>query len=463
MRITEQTKSGYFWLPSNPNNKVCGILKFFDGGKIELEMMDFFENETIFITDFSLPKIIGIIEKDQWVILEQCYYKVRKSGVIKSLIHVNYALVDNNTFSMPFDDINSDKINVIRFAVDGLDEWFSENISDERYSTWRSQPHHTVNYIPPNEVFYHLKNEMEIKIIFHFNMKIGDLKPKITKQTYIELISQKTQSLNEFSAIIRKLTHFFCFAINQIVSIKDVSIIHNSKLISLYYQSNPYTREIPDVEYRMLLFNDQLANSFLGNYFDRWLEIYEKFEASMDLYFGYKTGAHKYIESNFLFLAQALEVYHRKVSNETLKEKNEFQELKQRIVNLAWQICSKEEIEWLSDKLRFGNELSFRKRLKEIIQPFCKHIANNSKKCKSIINTIVDTRNYLTHYDNNKNSDSNIAQGNEFAFYCLKMEALLQVTFLKELGFSIEQIDNIVENEANQINSIKTIKNKLKI
>ena len=39
MRIEkEYIKSGYFWLPEQPDNKIPGILTILDGGDIELDV-----------------------------------------------------------------------------------------------------------------------------------------------------------------------------------------------------------------------------------------------------------------------------------------------------------------------------------------------------------------------------------------------------------------------------------------
>jgi len=53
----------------------------------------------------------------------------------------------------------------------------------------------------------------------------------------------------------------------------------------------------------------------------------------------------------------------------------------------------------------------------------------------------VDTRNYLTHYD--PKSEHKSADGMPLYVLCEKMEALLQLHFLKTLSFSDEQIEAV--------------------
>ena len=60
-----------------------------------------------------------------------------------------------------------------------------------------------------------------------------------------------------------------------------------------------------------------------------------------------------------------------------------------------------------------------------------------------LINLIVDTRNYLTHYDSDLESDA--AKGEDLYILCLKMELLFELHFLYLMGFSAEQIQSIAD------------------
>jgi hypothetical protein len=105
--------------------------------------------------------------------------------------------------------------------------------------------------------------------------------------------------------------------------------------------------------------------------------------------------------------------------------------------------CPAGKKDWLKDRLIYGNEINLRKRIKKIIEPF-KELIGDPKSRKKLITNIVDTRNYLTHFD--KSSKHKAISGGDLAFLCFKMEALLQLHFLQVLGFTKSEISVVLNN-----------------
>ena len=120
-------------------------------------------------------------------------------------------------------------------------------------------------------------------------------------------------------------------------------------------------------------------------------------------------------------------------------DETEFEELVEHLVDQ----CPEEKREWLSDKLNYGNEVSLSKRLRNIIKPFKDAIGNRTKR-ESLINKIVKTRNYLTHYDQSLELEA--AQGDALWSLYLKMELLFQLHLLHLIGFNREEINSIMTN-----------------
>ena len=207
----------------------------------------------------------------------------------------------------------------------------------------------------------------------------------------------------------------------------------------LYYPSLPFTKNAPKIDRHRMLFRFVQIRKDAERIFNNWLVAYEEIDPALNLYFSTKTGAHKYIDGKFLALVQGLETYHRRTSSEKLMEDDVFKELTCSLIEK----CAESGRDWLSGRLRHGNELNLGRRIKSIIGPF-KDLFGSSKDRDKLIRSIVHTRNYLTHYD--KSLEQKAATGRELWILCLRMEAIFQLHLLQVLGFTQDEIKSVFNN-----------------
>lgn len=451
MRIIEEhINSGYFWLPSQPENKIPGTLKISDGGEIELEIIGNFENSLESFNDnLILPRIVGYIEKDGYVTLDDCFYREKNisSGCIsKSFVHVNKVLSGAH-----YGENEELTFSTFKFAVEGLDEWL--NICGIKVDHDFANKAATIKYKSPPEESFMLNNRLKLTFTFGWTLPGAPIftEAKITQKAYIKLSSEKPIPLTEFISTAHRIINLLCFALDETVSIKDVAATsielqekiseekHIPVSIKIFYPSLPFSEIPPKIKWHSMLFRFSHIRENAVEIFNNWLNAYEEIEPSFNLYFASKTGAHKYLNGKFLSLAQGLETYHRRTSNETRMDEKKYETLASNLL----EACPKESQEWLSEKLEYGNEINLGTRIKRVIEPFKKHIGNSKVRGK-IIRSIVDTRNYFTHYD--EALKNNAASGEELWYLCMKMEAIFQIHFLKRLGFASEQIEVLINN-----------------
>ena len=169
-----------------------------------------------------------------------------------------------------------------------------------------------------------------------------------------------------------------------------------------------------------------------------WLACYGDIDSAMNLYFAAKTGAHSYLNSRFLALAHALEVLHRRSSLETVMPESEFDDLLKELIAS----CPSNRRGWLKSRMTFANELGLRSRLKENFSAFHSHFGGKNE-VKILINSIVDTRNYFTHYT--KELEGKATQGKKLLQLCGKLELLFQLHLLNRIGFSASEIQEICQ------------------
>ncbi|KII01997.1 HEPN domain-containing protein [Klebsiella pneumoniae] len=448
MRIVDEyNKSGFFWLPDNEEVKIPGILSIKDGGKIELEIIGDFNDD--FLSSNKIPRIIGHVEKDGLVTLDNCFYTRRKiafGGISKSNIHAHKALC--GAAWLPNKPV---LFNTFSFEVDCLDEWVDISGINVEHD-WENKTA-KISYNPPEKIIINLDNGMSLEICFAYTLPgfPTHKEAKVTQRTYFKLGSKELRTLDEYTAIAYKITNLMCFAMDGIISMKNVSatslaifdVFSNDekhiKHINIFYESISYSEKAPTRNPHEMLFTYWTIKDSAQEVFNNWINAYEFLNPAFNLYFSTKLGAHKYLEGKFLALAQGLETYHRRTSNETLMTADAFESLVADILKS----CPKENIEWLQGRLKNGNEINLGKRLKRIIEPFKQYLGSSSERNK-ILRKIVDTRNYLTHY--NKDLEVTYAKGKDLLLLCYKMEAIFNLHFLNVLGFTDEEIKKIVSN-----------------
>lgn len=451
MRIEEEfVKTGYFWLPENEDRKIPGTLTISNGGDIELEVVGLFDESIQALNgNDDLSRIIGHIEKDGLVTLDNCFYTKKNisfGGISKSKVCVNRVLS-----GAAYDKDEPVTFNSLSFSVDCFDEWVG--ISGIKVNNDWENKTAAITYKPPENVDYQLDNGMQLEICFAYTLPgfPNTTEAKITQRAYFKLVSEGLRPLSEFTEMAYKLTNLMCFAIDETVTLNNLFATsseiqreigegkRHSVPIRVYYPSIPFSEKAPKKSWHQMLFNYGAIKSNAQDVFNNWINAYEIIAPALSLYFSTKIGAQKYLDGKFLALAQGLETYHRRTSDEKLMDSDEFELLVSKIV----ETCPEQHLEWLKGRLMHGNEINLGKRLKRIIEPF-KDRLGNSKERNSLLRKIVDTRNYLTHY--NEDLKDSAAQGKELWGLCQKMEIIFQLHFLKVIGFSDEEISVVIEN-----------------
>jgi hypothetical protein len=292
-----------------------------------------------------------------------------------------------------------------------------------------------------------------LHIFFGYTLPGSDntTEARITHQTYFKLSSNDTKEFSEFSKIIHQITYLLGFAVDSTVTISEVSATSNEIVreiseektrpvtMKLYYPSLPFSDNAPKIDIDRMLFRFADIRENAENVFNKWFSTYSVIRPSLGLYFSAVSGDHKYLDGKFLALAQGLETYHRRTSNETLKDEAEFRAM---IASILWS-CPKQNRRWLRGRLYHGNEINLGQRIKRIIEPYKSYIGSQKQR-KKFIRNVVNTRNYLTHYSEELEKDS--LKGSELWSLCQKMEAVFQLHLLQQLGFEELDIQRILSN-----------------
>ena len=418
MRIKEEfKKSGYFWLPSEPDRKLPGTLSISDGGHIELEVFGHFENSAEVLLNANLrpiERIVGHIEKNECVTLDDCHYKTLPlslmGGISKSIIRVGKAFT-----GIGYDEGESPVFNTLTFSVEGIDEWVG--ISGISFEPHFEESTATISYQRPEDISINLDNGMRLLITFHWTPPGAPLikEAKISQKTYFQLVTEEERELKEFTSVAHKITKFLCFAIDKTVSLDGMEATADKDLgegqtrrvpVNIYYSSLPYSKDEPKIRQHDMLLGFAKIQSDVEKKIKNWIGAYEETYPAFDLYFSAKRDEQRYLDEKFLTLTRGLEAYHKRKFDE-------------------------------------NRSVPLDQRIKCIIELF-KEIIENEDNRRNLICKIVSTRRDLTH--SNLDLDPQTPEGKDLWPLYLKTELLFQLLLLWSIGFSLEDINSIVAN-----------------
>lgn len=409
MKIEKPFKvSGYFWLPSDEENRLYGTLKVEDGGKIELEILGSFPRNNI-----KMDRIVGKIEGGEYVTLEKCFaltlnINVKIEWMVKNKIHVStlykYIAYEENEKIL---------FNSFSFSVDGLNEW----LNIRKIKTDSLPNHHIIRHEEIENIKYNLDGNIKLKFQISITTHMAHYESSMRQSSRIKLVSNEKKSLEYFTKLANKIVNFLSFAIDESINIKDIQVTNsdivrecNTKKyplkIEVYGQVMHFLKDSPEIKFYTMLFQYTAIEESFEEKINSWIDAYDVIEPALNLFFSVRYNPSQYVESEFLSLAQALETYHRQL---------------------------------------YKTKITLRDRLKEIINPFHEYIGND-EVIEELIENIKVTRNYYTHYDDKLINRTTPCR--ELSSLSKKMEGILQLAFLRKIGFNSIEIKKIFDGSS---------------
>jgi hypothetical protein len=180
-----------------------------------------------------------------------------------------------------------------------------------------------------------------------------------------------------------------------------------------------------------------------GMVFRLWLEHAERLRPIRALYFLAVYGEN-YVQGRFLALVQAVEGFHRRFRDGVYMEPTDFQA---KVVGpLAAAIPSdldRSLQEALRSRSQYGNDYSLRRRLKALFAEHQLALDQVVPNAASFIEAIVAQRNRLTH--STPETDGTGFDAEEWLRLNFLLRVLLEMCFLKAMGFADEQVRRLAE------------------
>lgn len=414
-------KKGEFWFENDEENKFCGKI---------IDETNSFYLKTDLDKSLNIPKkkltIIGKIGN-----LSITLYKCSlTNNNFEKIFLVRYIFENyNNETKLNFNNI------IVQYH--NLENWIEKDSFDVTYEN-------NTPIIAPmkKEISYNYENG-DIKFILDYSTSIKPNSFTIEKKYHIQLESETPQNFDQILKNIKSLKNFLTLAMYNQTNFKNISCHINGSNkrnnITVYSKLFDYTPTEFTRYYSLLYFSDIELKSDI---FERWFDIYDKFKPLFDIYF-MNFSENITIEYQFLSYTQALEAYMRKNENfmdlfmDSKKYEIVINELKEYVHN---SIMERDQRQSWENKILFGNEVSLRKRLKDLIRSLndfdiTQKITNGN--FEEFIDNVVGFRNYYTHYAHDEKPNINNVINLTF-----DLKLLIELCILNELNFDKEFIDN---------------------
>ena len=476
MRLSEPIETiGFFWLPQDSDKRLPGVLRISNEGDITVELVGFIDNpRDVFggtdvaitpalreeepgkgqfgtIVERDVGRVVGMVDRGGLVTLEQCTRGHTSlpllGGLCKSMLHSRLALL--GTAYDPQDDVAFLEVS---FQIEGLDAWLGvSGIRSEALTTDGG----TIQFGIPSDIPLCQTDDVGLEVFFEVMHSRGSFpfaEARVRQTASVFAKSKEPRSIEYFSSLAHRLCNFLSFSIDQAVSITSMSAYLNEpsrnsddvtkKKVAIYGKFAPWTERVPTIDWhRMVVRYADIANQ-VDTIVAKWFESYEEFEPAFNLYFATRDQPSSFLDFKILWITQALEVLHRRSSNETLMPDESFQKLYDGII----EHCPAERQSWLREKLRYANELTLRRRLRLLLEPF-KQLFGSVGQREHFVNRVCDTRNYLTHYDENS-TPTRASTPHELVALYDKLDALFQLQLFRLLGLDDATIDNVVRGDS---------------
>lgn len=430
---------GVWWLPTEPDTTIPGVLRFDPQKGSYLELIGSFTKPIGMGWMQRFEIVLGVTSDGKNITLwggRESQSKYNSRGFSRMSLFIHMVLIGAHFEKV--EDLIFDRVS-IRYAH--LDEW--ADISGFSITRDESSNEVSVQHKMPDklEIFSNDEYKLFIATMVHGpGWTRVQKEAHIIQETYFTIIPMTKHSLNSCLEILYRLRELLSLAIFRPAHVLDIQAKVGDLRVKIIYRQFDIPEKSKILHDWDMLFtlNDirEQSQIFIHN----WLTKAEVLTPIYSLYFGALYNPRIYLEHEFLSYAQAIESYHRRTTQNFELPPNEHAQRIEAIVNSV----PEEHRKWLSQKLNYSNEPNLRTRLKEIFamneQIFA--IFLDKKAAKHFVAKVVTTRNYLTHYSQ-ENADQ-AASGDDLAQLNLLMKIVIEVCLLRELGFSLEVIQGLL-------------------
>ena len=444
---------GYWWLPGSSSAKVYGELQCLRDGHVRLSLSGSLAGiAAVSQGGVSIPVILGVSEDGRFLTLLEnplTHWTLRLPGIPEEQYLTTFLLIGAH-----FQDPSALRFTAVTLRTLGIDEWIG--ITGFNVETDPKAKRCSVVFQKPERREYTIDPERKLAVVFSCQIPLAS-KPirrvSIEQRTSLQVVYSQAQPLHQLLADVKKIGDLLTLGIGKPVAVTAVSLsvardegaededaCDKRRAIELYYQSLPGPQDRFEVYSSEMTFAWKDIEPECGTILAKWFDLYDQIAPALNWYFAIQYRTDLYLESQFLAMVQSLEALHRRLFPNDVESQDQHRQRVERILHAL----EEPDRSWLEPRLQYANEPTLRQRLEQLIQP-SQALFKSGRQKQSFINSIVATRNYLTHYDQGLRKSS--LEGPSMYEAVEKLRLLFTIQILCLLGFEHQQaLDMIGRN-----------------
>ena len=353
--------------------------------------------------------------KDRAICLVKPYFvNWTQSDLIKITYRAKYLI-----HGIDIPSINNFKVQNVFVKYDLLDEWIGKYGFKINLSRDPKKFHVSIEFSPPSHIILHENSKYKMYLHFRAKSPWTNHKPKLTlsQSAFFNIEYKHKQKLENVKDLVYIIRDFFSFTSCTPIDIKNFEFkCHSSRVAKndnrtnslgiLIDKSKVIKTVTNNYHHDFLIHYSDLEKSNV-NVIEQWINKYEVLSPVMKMYLDNTYNKNQYLETEFLNYVQAIEVYHTRAINH--------------------------------------KQIHLRIRLEELVNKYSKVVSQIIPNKLVFIDRVVNTRNYLTHY-NVKIPKRKILKHQKMYDTSVRLKILLQAILLDEMGYDLKYIKKKVKN-----------------
>jgi len=448
---------GIWWLPEKPNTQISGILFFDNEKKISLELIGSFrELTTLGGGDFFQPEIIhGISDSGHLCTLFKN---------IETKTQLNFPGIQKSTFESQclfvgkhFNTPEEIKFPSLKVNFTNLENWLSIRPFSIEYPDNKENRDWKLTYKWPSEFKAELEEiESTIESTHDFNTSGNLVREAIWKsKAYLQITPKDAKHFEWYWSLMHDLCNLLTLLIGETTFIYQVKALGDElkvasdrktrETIELFFPQKKFGINKETHPFEMIIPFPRISDK-ITDVLSLWFTKARHLRSVYDLFFGTFYNPGMYLQFQFLSLMQALESFHRLTKGGKYLSDDDWKPFRATLTNAISADLDSGHRESLKSRIKYGNEYSLRKRIGELLECLDqKTLSLLSPTHNFFTGVIVDTRNYLTHYDDEL---KDVALKNADLYWAnQRLRILISILLLKEIGIPEKLIiDSMIEN-----------------